>query len=176
QRRADTSADDAPAPTEESAVEDDHDPLEQLLDTADFGAALDEFDGDEAAIMVIDVDAFPELVSIWGDEIADLVVREVAVRLLASRRQRDILARLGRDRFALLFAGVDRSTVLQVAKRFVSTIGAPLPVEIGPSSITATIGVSHQSGLIDLDEMLESAGAAVESGKAGGGERVVIAD
>ncbi|MGA1051944.1 MAG: diguanylate cyclase domain-containing protein [Ilumatobacteraceae bacterium] len=165
------------APAEETTEDaEDVDPLVDLLDAAAFGDTCEAFDGDEAAIMVIDIDEFAELSSIWGEAISELVVREVAIRLLASRRQRDVLARLSRDRFALLFGGVDRSTVLQVAKRFSTTIGAPLPVEIGPGSVTATIGVSHQSGLVDIDELIESAGDAVDSGKAGGGGRVVIAD
>lgn len=163
-------------PDSEPEVVDDADPMEQVLDATSFEATFAAFDGDEAAVMVIDIDEFGSLVSIWGDEISEQVVREVAVRLLASRRQRDLLARLDRDRFALLFGGVDRSTVLQVAKRFAATIGAPLPVELGPGSITSTIGVSHQSGLVDLDELLETAGDAVDSGKISGGARVVIGE
>jgi diguanylate cyclase (GGDEF)-like protein len=180
-RRRHAPNDEAPVESAGDAVDDDAaiddvDPFEQLLDAAAFAAACEEFDGEQAAVMVIDIDEFAGLVSIWGDEISELVVREVAVRLLASRRQRDVLARLGRDRFALLFGGVDRPTVLQVAKRFITTIGAALPVEIGPGSVTATIGVSHQAGLVDPEEMLESAGDAVDSAKTGGGGRVVIAD
>jgi hypothetical protein len=41
--------------------------------------------------------------------------------------------------------------------------------------VTATVALSHQFGLVDMEELFESADSAVASGKRSGHGRLVIA-
>jgi diguanylate cyclase (GGDEF)-like protein len=145
------------------------------LTAAAFVDALDEFDGDEATMLVIDIDGFGELTSVWGDATADVVLRTVVDRLLGSLRHDDIVARVEHDRFAVLLGQADRSSVMQIGKQILHEIAEPLPFELGPNGVTATVALAHQSGLVDLEDLFDSALAAVASGKRSGIGRLVLA-
>lgn len=150
------------------------DPLTGLLRADPFAARLAQYDRDEATLLLLDLDAFATVAAEWGDETSNRIISAVADRLVANCRRDDIIARLGHDRFAVLFGRVDRTEVIQIAKRLLSAVAEPL-TDDGPLRITATIALAHQSGLIDLDEMLDSAADAIASGKRAGAGRLVLA-
>lgn len=158
------------------------DPNDPRLDTVTglatperFAAILSEFEDDEAAIVLIDLDDFDAIGESYGPEIADRVVRAAADRLVASVRSTDVVARLDVHRFAILLADAERSVAMQISKRLLGVVSQPLELDDGPASITATIALSHQSGLVDVDEMLELADDAVASGRRTGTGRLVLA-
>ena len=140
-----------------------------------FEDALENYDSDEATLVVVDLDQFADVAEVYGETITDAVLREIADRLVNSCRREDLIARLGLDTFAILFADAPRSVGLHVAKRLLDTIALPLPVAGGPEVVTATVALAHQFGLVDMDELLESADEAVASGKRSGAGRLVIA-
>ena len=146
-----------------------------LATRADFESAMDNYDSDEATLVVVDLDGFAAVVADYGDTIADAVLRELADRMVASCRRDDLIARIGPDTFAILFADATRSIGLQIAKRLLDSIATPLPVAGGPEVVTATVALAHQFGLVDMDELMESADDAVASGKRSGTGRLVIA-
>ena len=98
----------------------------------------------------------------------------VADRLVASCRSTDLVARIGSDTFAILFGEIDRATALVVSKRLVTVIAEPLPAEVGPEAVSATIALSHQFGLVDTEELLDSANDALASGKRAGRGRLFL--
>jgi diguanylate cyclase (GGDEF)-like protein len=140
-----------------------------------FADAVDEFDGDEATMLVIDLDGFSEVAATWGTETSDAVLRTVVDRLLGSLRRGDLVARIEHDRFAVLLGEADRSSVMQIGKCILNEIAEPLPSDLGPTCVTATVALAHQSGLVDLEDMFDSALAAVASGKRSGTGRLVLA-
>lgn len=140
-----------------------------------FTAALEDYESDEATLVVVDLDAFDDVVARYGDDAGNAVVREVADRLVRTCRRDDLIARLDATSFAVLLNDASRSVGLQVAKRLLDTIAEPLPFPDGPDSVTATIALAHQFGLVDTEELLESADLAVASGKRAGSNRLVIA-
>jgi diguanylate cyclase (GGDEF)-like protein len=157
------------------ADDDRLDSLTGTLTAAAFADALEEFDGDEATMLVIDVDQLGEIATTWGDETADAVLVSVVDRLLGTLRRDDLVARLDHERFAVLLGEADRSSVMQIGKRILNEIAEPLPSGIGPDAVTATVALAHQSGLVDLEEMFELALSAVASGKQSGVGRLVLA-
>lgn len=146
-----------------------------LATRADFEAAMDSYESDEATLVVVDLDGFAKVAADFGDTIADAVLREIADRMVTSCRRDDLIARIGPDTFAILFAEAPRSLGLQIAKRLLDSIATPLPIAGGPEVVTATVALAHQFGLVDMDELLESADDAVASGKRAGTGRLVIA-
>ncbi len=158
------------------ADDSDLDPLTGLATPERFSAVLAEFEHDEAAIVVIDLDDFDAIDQSYGAETADRVVRVAADRLVAGVRGTDTVARLDNHRFAILLADAERSVAMQISKRLLGVVSQPLELDGGPASITATIALSHQAGLVDVNEMLELADCAVASGKRAQSGRLVLAD
>jgi len=150
------------------------DPVTGVLIEDAFVEALEEFAGDEATVVLVDLDDFERVVAL-GDGAVDQILREIADRLVSECRRDDTIARLGPQRFGILFGDLERSAVLHVAKRLLTAISGPLPAHIGVTSVTATLALAHQAGLVDLDEMMESAADAVRSGKRSGAGRLVLA-
>ena len=151
------------------------DPNTGLVTHATFTRALEDFEGEQAALVLIDLDHFTEVNETFGHDAADVVVRIAADRLLAACRGSDIVARLDGDRFGIIFRDVDRSIAMQISKRLLATLGEPLDVDGGPDTISATVSLAHQSGLVDMDELLELADGAIRSGKRSGRGRLVLA-
>lgn len=157
------------------ATDPELDPVTGLLRAEAFDALLGEYERDEAMLVLLDLDGFAAVAAEWGDAASDGVLLEIADRLVSNCRRDDVIARIGHDRFAVLFGAVDRAQVFEVAKRLLAAIAEPLPAELGPAQVTATVALAHQMGLVDLEEMLESASEAVASGKRAGAGRIVLA-
>ena len=180
--RAAREAANAPAPGDEPSGRREFDADDPSIDSvtglatrADFESAMDGYESDEATLVVVDLDGFAKVAADFGETIADAVLREIADRMVTSCRRDDLIARIGPDTFAILFADAPRSVGLQIAKRLLDTIATPLPVAGGPEVVTATVALAHQFGLVDMEELLESADDAVASGKRSGTGRLVIA-
>ena len=94
---------------------------------------------------------------------------------VAATDTRDVIARIGHDRFVVLLGDVPRSEVMVVAKRLMAAIAAPLPDGSGPAAVTATAALAYQDGLVDLEELYDAAESAVRSGKRSGGGKLVLA-
>lgn len=140
-----------------------------------FENAMSNYQSDEATLVVVDLDDFDSVSARYGEAITHAVLREVADRLVSSCRREDLIARLDTHTFAILFTDASRSVGLHVAKRVLGTISLPLPVAGGPEVVTATVALAHQFGLVDMEELFESADSAVASGKRAGHGRLVIA-
>jgi diguanylate cyclase (GGDEF)-like protein len=169
-----TSGDQVPDGRQYDPNDPDVDATTGLANRGRFERALEGYDSDHATLILVDIDHFGEITSEFGHEAADQVLWHVADRLVASCRHTDLVARIGDDTFAVLFGDIDRATALQVSKRLVTLIAEPLPVDIGPEAISATIALSHQFGLVDTEELLDSATDALTSGKRAGRGRLFL--
>jgi len=151
------------------------DPLTGLSNRVRFDEALDEYELDEATLLFIGLDGFTDFTATYGTDSGDALLRETAARLAAVCRKNDLIARIGIDEFAILLDNTDRSSGLNTSKRLLAVIAEPLPEHIAPTGITASVGLAHEFGLLDMIELFESAGDAVASSKRSGPGRVVIA-
>jgi diguanylate cyclase (GGDEF)-like protein len=151
------------------------DPVTGVLRAEMFEAVVEDYEDEDANLVMLDIDGYDALVAQYGDEAVAPVLRRTADRLIENSRRDDVVARLGVDRFVVLYRDVTRSDVLGIAKRLVGALHEPLELADGPADITTTIAVAHQEGLVDLEEMLDSASAAIESGKRAGSGRLVLA-
>jgi diguanylate cyclase (GGDEF)-like protein len=153
----------------------DVDALTGLASRNRFDRELDDFEGDEATLLLIDLDHFSAINDEHGHDSGNLLLQEVAVRLAAVCRKTDLVARLDADEFAIVLNGVDRATGMETSKRLLSAISEPLPPEIGPESVGATLAYAHEFGLVDMEELFESADGAVASAKRSARGRIVVA-
>ena len=140
-----------------------------------FTQLLDDFESDQASLLLVDIDGLDAIRETYGGDVADMVVRVVADRVVTTCRAVDVLARLGDDQFAVFFDNPDRTTAVQVSKRLLAMIAEPLGIDGGPATATATIAFAHQHGLVDIEELFESADSALASAKRSGPGRLVLA-
>ncbi|RCS41165.1 GGDEF domain-containing protein [Bremerella cremea] len=116
-------------------------------------------------MLLLDIDHFKQVNDKYGHDAGDLVLREVASRLMAVMRETDYLARIGGEELAVLLPEGDWDAIAAVACKLLDAIRR-LPVIYGECEIyvTASCGlmsVTHaesSSGLIKgADEALYAA-------------------
>jgi len=155
-----------------------HDPLTGLANRALFrdriehALATSALDGDEVAVLMVDLDNFKTVNDSLGHTRGDAVLVEVAGRLTASLRPADTVARLGGDEFAVLLEGAPREEVLATADRVGAALAAPLAVDGTDVPVTASIGVATGARAgHDAEDLLRNAATAMYAAKEAGKAR-----
>ncbi|MDP9601171.1 UNVERIFIED_ORG: diguanylate cyclase (GGDEF)-like protein [Variovorax paradoxus] len=93
-----------------------------------------------AAICYIDVDHFAELNERLGMVAGNAALEEVAQRIKAELPRESVMARVGGDEFAALFAGLGASQCAQVLERIQTSLADPWIWRDQTASIDASIG------------------------------------
>ncbi len=132
------------------------------------------------ALHFVDLDHFKGANDRLGHQRGDLLLKEVARRLVASVGPHDLVARLGGDEFAVL---QDRSrgedTPEAAAARIVDAIKAPFSFGEEEVRISCSVGIAlHPSDGSEVEELLRSADLAMYQAKAEGrsGFRLFVPD
>ena len=128
-----------------------------------------------AVVMLIDVDNFKEVNDAHGHATGDEVLRCVARVLRESVREIDTPARYGGDEFAILLAEADvrgaRTIAERIRTRFLEERGEAAAAE----HCTLSIGLAEADRLlVDADDWVRRADAAMYRAKAGGRDRVDV--
>ncbi|GAA2712883.1 hypothetical protein Apa02nite_090770 [Actinoplanes palleronii] len=125
---------------------------------------------DQVGIMIIDLDGFKAVNDTLGHQAGDQLLQAVGGRLLTGVRDGDLAARLGGDEFAVLLPGVaDLAAAAEVADRLVDEIRHDFLLDVGPASVSASIGLTIGGAGADDDELLRQADAAMYRAKSAGG-------
>lgn len=158
-----------------------YDPLTQLpnrrllLDRLKHALASSARSGKQGALLFIDLDHFKNLNDTLGHDFGDLLLQQVANRLIACVREGDTVARLGGDEFVVMLEDLGNHPVEVAA--LVENIGEKIllqlnqPYQLGPHkhhstpSIGATLFADHD---VPLDELLKQADIAMYQSKASG--------
>jgi diguanylate cyclase (GGDEF)-like protein/PAS domain S-box-containing protein len=100
--------------------------------------------GEQAALLLIDLDGFKELNDTCGHQAGDELLRAIARALRQRLRASDLIARIGGDEFAVLLPHVDRAQTAAVARELSAAI-AECAVEAGRggAELTASVGSAH---------------------------------
>lgn len=134
--------------------------------------------GNQASLLLVDVDHFKSVNDTWGHPAGDTVLRELAKVLEAAMRQGDLLGRIGGEEFAMLLPETGIEAALAAAERFRFAI-ATHPIAIGPCrtiAITASFGVSALDDSIpDAEQWIARADLPLYEAKRAGRDRCVAA-
>ncbi len=152
------------------------DALTGLSNRGRFDQLLSAFTGRDATLMFIDLDHFKLVNDEFGHRVGDEVLIEVANRLRRACRPGDVIARIGGDEFAVLLTDTDEHIARSISDRLLRSIAAPLPAQLGPTSISASVGFARQISPTNAAELLHAADRAMLNGKRAGRARVVIGD
>ncbi|MBD8722531.1 EAL domain-containing protein [Oxalobacteraceae sp. CFBP 13708] len=132
--------------------------------------------GDEAhkgaglALIFLDLDRFKTINDSLGHLVGDLLLCEVARRLVRSVRPGDLVARLGGDEFVVLLPGVDEgAAAAAVGDAIIAALASPCAIEGRSLHISPSIGIClyPQDGG-DVDTLMRHADAAMYQAKAAG--------
>jgi diguanylate cyclase (GGDEF)-like protein/PAS domain S-box-containing protein len=138
------------------------------------GARSRTADGDSACLLLLDLDGFKAVNDIAGHDAGDLLLGEVADRLRATVRDRDLVGRLGGDEFAVVVrAGLEESTAL--AERILTELtgvhrSVPTPGN-DPDlvfDVSCSIGVTELHPGDDVPVTFRNADLALRAAKAAG--------
>jgi diguanylate cyclase len=113
-----------------------------LLARLDRSIADAERDGDELALLLIDLDGFKELNDTLGHHAGDEVLRQIGPRLSEVLREGDTLARLGGDEFAVVLHPGDEAAASAAGLRLRSALERSFRVGGIRVHIDASVGIA----------------------------------
>ena len=135
-----------------------------------------ERNGDQLAILYIDLDGFKNINDAYGHAAGDRLLQQVANRLSSNIRKADAAARLGGDEFAVLMLS-SAEAIAAVAEKLVEKLSQSYIVEDRILIISASIGVaSYPKAGTTIEALLYAADSAMYEAKARGKRQVVVAE
>lgn len=168
-------ADRAAAAAAAAAAAPQVDPLDAIVDEDAFQDVMDDYEGDEAILMLLDVDEFDAITADRPEDAVEELLEELAVRLTSNCRDSDVVARLDEHRFAVLLDQAGKNAALAIAKRVHDHVTEPISAGGVSTLVNVTVAFAHQDGLLDLDDLLDSAERAVSNSRRTGPGRLVLA-
>ena len=97
---------------------------------------------DMAALLLLDLDRFKDVNDTLGHPAGDLLLQQVAVRLSASVREVDTVARIGGDEFSIVLAGIkDAADAQLLSRRLLETFQTPFDLAGHEVLVTVSVGI-----------------------------------
>ena len=114
-------------------------------------------------LIYIDLDEFKQVNDLYGHQVGDLYLQEVALRVKRQLRNVDMLARLGGDEFAVLVPVVrNRAAAEEIAQRLERSFDEPFAIEGFVLHGSASVGVAlYPQDAVTKDSLLSFADAAM---------------
>ncbi len=130
------------------------------------------------AVCYLDLDGFKPVNDIYGHDVGDRLLVEMASRLKDILRGGDTVARLGGDEFVLLLLGLkSMAECEQAIQRMLQIISQPLSIVPKKLAVTASVGVAvYPADDANPDTLLRHADQAMYQAKQAGKDRYHIFD
>jgi two-component system, cell cycle response regulator len=133
--------------------------------------------GKPLGVIMADLDHFKLINDTYGHPVGDVVLREVARRILASVRNYDYVGRYGGEEFLIVLAECSPSDLAVSAERMRACVSKkPVETDAGPIPVTLSIGSVAGNALGDPvlngEQLLRTADTALYCAKTNGRNRV----
>ncbi len=133
-------------------------------------------DKTRVGVLFLDLDKFKPVNDQFGHDVGDLLLKEVAKRVLECVRESDTVARLGGDEFVVLLPEIAQTEdAVMVANKILAALNEPFEVAGHRIEIGVSIGVAafpEHAG--DKTELVKCADNAMYQAKAAGKNTVVV--
>lgn len=131
-------------------------------------------DGKRVAVLVLGLDRYREVVSRFGAQAGNQLLKHAAQVLAAALRDGDTVARLLGDEFAVVAGGLgSHEDAMTVAAKLMAAVRQPVTVNGVALSTNASVGIGvHLRDGADAATLLCCANAAMVSAQAMGGNRM----
>ena len=125
-----------------------------LFDKIDTAIAGFSRTGKEFAVIFIDLDGFKRVNDLYGHDVGDKLLQQVAKIFTRSVRKDDIIARVGGDEFVMM-VGKDDGNELELLKRLDNMFARPINIDGHVCEIGLSYGISRfPNDTIDKDELV----------------------
>ncbi|MES2047984.1 MAG: diguanylate cyclase [Pseudomonadota bacterium] len=129
------------------------------------------------ALAMIDLDNFKYVNDTYGHPVGDQVLRTLSLLLRQRLRRSDVVGRYGGEEFAVIFPGTTAATANKVLEKIRQTFFKIQQYsEKGDFSVSFSAGIADLTQTQDVDELFDSADAALYAAKHGGKNCIVLAD
>jgi diguanylate cyclase (GGDEF)-like protein len=148
--------------------------LEQRLAELD-GAPCDRRKGGQShALLLCDLDHFKRVNDQLGHAAGDAVLQDVAYTMRAVLRAGDSIYRIGGEEILVVLPGASEKDAVGVAERLRQAVRKRRPVGVG---VTISIGAAvTKPDIVNTDDLVARADAALYSAKANGRDAVFVAN
>jgi diguanylate cyclase (GGDEF)-like protein len=146
-----------------------------LFDRLNQALATSARNGRRGALLFLDLDYFKNLNDTLGHDVGDLLLQQVAKRLMSCIREEDTIARLGGDEFVIVLEDLSDSAIEAAAKtngvaeKIFLTLNKPYQLNNhfyqGTISVGATLFMGHE---LKPNELLKQADIAMYESKGKG--------
>jgi len=139
-------------------------------------------DGDELALILIDIDHFKTYNDNYGHQGGDDCLRQVAQQLASTvNRPADLVARYGGEEFAVVMPGTDLEGAKSIAAALcegISSMGLPHAHSSTADHVTISLGVATVKPSVEgkPEELIARADAALYKAKEGGRNCFMVAE
>ena len=164
------------------AREANHDPLTMLpnrrffLEWLGYTLAQAQRDAKSVALLYIDLDGFKAVNDRYGHRRGDAVLAAIAERLRGTKRESDVLARIGGDEFALAAPNArDGRELAALGDRLLTALVDASQPKIADIPVGASIGIAFfPDDARDVPGLLAAADAAMYAAKRAGRNRIAF--
>ncbi|MGE7368086.1 putative bifunctional diguanylate cyclase/phosphodiesterase [Neorhizobium sp. NPDC001467] len=161
-----------------------HDPLTGLPNRSAFNEEIEGLSrrshdrSARIAVLSFDLNRFKEINDVHGHAAGDAVLREISVRLAASLRDGEFLARVGGDEFIALTRNYYmRTDASAMANRMIGEIARPIEWNGNTFLVGSSVGIAvHPDDAADIDDLLAQADVAMYRAKQSGENAVCFYD
>jgi diguanylate cyclase (GGDEF)-like protein len=131
------------------------------------------------SVLLCDLDHFKHINDNHGHLVGDVVLEEVARRLIHSVRDYDAVGRYGGEEFLIVFGNCDEDSLKSRAEQIRAAI-ASMPIQVGNTELSVSISIGAMTHCcwgsdIQLETILAKADAALYNAKTEGRNRAVFA-
>lgn len=129
------------------------------------------------AVMFLDLDGFKIVNDSLGHSWGDVMLVQIAERLRAAARPRDLVARIGGDEFVVVAYDLARADdALPIARRLLDAVGEPVTNAGRTLVASASIGIALTDGVTSAEEVLRNADGAMYRAKRQGRNQIDFFD
>lgn len=148
----------------------DHDALTSTVTRQHFFDKLQNLDTKTSSILLlIDIDQFRTINDTHGHFVGDIVLREVAHRLINNTRRDDLVARFGCEEFIVLLPNTAPKDAMHIAERMRATVSrTPIRASVSKIPVTVSIGIGHIGDGNDSQAAMQEADDALYAAKTAG--------
>jgi diguanylate cyclase (GGDEF)-like protein len=145
--------------------------LEQRLAELD-GQPCNPAEGVSHAFLLCDLDHFKRVNDQLGHAAGDAVLQDVAYTMRATLRAGDSIYRVGGEEILVILPSAGHEDALEIAERLRIAVRERRPVGV---MVSVSVGVAvTEPGLVETEDLLSRADAALYAAKAGGRDQVFV--